>query len=42
MGKLNKNLPVGATQTIMVKGRRVTFKKVKKSGFGMWRIIKNK
>ena len=45
MGKLNKNLAVGKTQTISVrkKGggtRKVTFKRIAKTGFPQWRIMK--
>lgn len=40
MGKLPKNAKVGNIHTITVRGRRVNFKRVKKSGFGCWRIVK--
>lgn len=40
MGKLNKNCPVGKTQTIVVKGRKTTFKRVAKTGFPQWKIVK--
>ena len=45
MGKLNKNLAVGKTQTITVNGkngkRKITFKRVKKTGNLQWKITKN-
>ena len=45
MGRLNKNLKVGQTQTIITKGkggrRKVTFKRMKMSGNLQWRITKN-
>lgn len=37
-----KNAPIGKKVKIKRKGRVITFKKVKKEGFGSWRIISNK
>lgn len=42
MGKLNKSLGVGRTQTITVKGRKITFKRIAKTGFRQWQIVGNK
>ncbi len=47
MGKLNKGLAVGKTQTISVRKRgggtrRVTFKRIALKGFPQWRIMKTK
>ena len=45
--KLPKNPKVGDEETIVVNNKRigkrlVTFKCMKKSGFGKWRVTKNK
>jgi hypothetical protein len=45
MGKLNKKLDVGKTQSIIVNGkngrRKVTYKRVALKGFPQWKILKN-
>jgi hypothetical protein len=47
MPKLPKNAPIGSKHTITVNNpklgkRSVTFQRMKKSGFGMWKILSNK
>lgn len=36
---LPKDAPVGSVYTLIVNGRKRKFQRVKKSGFGCWRII---